>query len=91
MHACIAAFSSGVPVVPMAYSRKFNGLFGTLGYNEIADCKKNSMDQVLAKIMSGFLDKAQLRTLITTALSAVEERLSRYEKTIDDALTKVKK
>jgi hypothetical protein len=41
--------------------------------------------------MSGFLDKAQLRTLITTALSAVEERLSRYEKTIDDALTKVKK
>lgn len=26
MHACIAAFSAGVPVVPMAYSRKFAGL-----------------------------------------------------------------
>ena len=25
MHACIAAFSSGVPVIPMAYSRKFAG------------------------------------------------------------------
>ena len=29
-----------VPVIPMAYSRKFNGLFGTLGYTAIADCKK---------------------------------------------------
>jgi colanic acid/amylovoran biosynthesis protein len=33
MHACIAAFSSGVPVLPVAYSRKFSGLFGELlGY-----------------------------------------------------------
>lgn len=32
MHACIAAFSAGVPVVPIAYSRKFSGLFGMLGY-----------------------------------------------------------
>src|SRR3546814_2882687 len=33
MHACIAAFSSGTPVMPVAYSRKFSGLFGTLGYD----------------------------------------------------------
>ncbi len=36
MHACIAAFSSGVPVLPMSYSRKFEGLFNsTLGYEHI--------------------------------------------------------
>lgn len=40
MHSTIAAFSSGVPVVPMAYSRKFNGLFGdTLNYPCVADMK----------------------------------------------------
>jgi polysaccharide pyruvyl transferase WcaK-like protein len=27
MHCCIAAYSSGVPVFPLAYSRKFRGLF----------------------------------------------------------------
>ncbi len=27
MHCCIAAYSSGVPVYPLAYSRKFKGLF----------------------------------------------------------------
>jgi colanic acid/amylovoran biosynthesis protein len=50
MHACIAALSSGVPVVPMAYSRKFNGLFGSLGYPHLADCKQDSEDAVVSKI-----------------------------------------
>jgi polysaccharide pyruvyl transferase WcaK-like protein len=27
MHCCIAAYSSGVPIFPLAYSRKFKGLF----------------------------------------------------------------
>lgn len=27
MHCCIAAYSSGVPIYPLAYSRKFRGLF----------------------------------------------------------------
>lgn len=32
MHATIAALSCGVPVIPISYSRKFEGLFNTLGY-----------------------------------------------------------
>ena len=45
MHACIAAFSSGVPVVPMAYSRKFEGLFGSLGYDRTVDCTADSAER----------------------------------------------
>jgi polysaccharide pyruvyl transferase WcaK-like protein len=82
MHACIAAFSSGVPVVPMAYSRKFNGLFGTLGYNEIADCKKDNDDEVLKKIMAGFNNRDELHKKIKLSLTQVNERLSRYETNI---------
>lgn len=38
MHACIAAFSSNTPVIPIAYSRKFSGLFvKTLNYPYILD------------------------------------------------------
>ena len=33
MHATIAAFSSGVPVIPIAYSRKFKGLFENCNYD----------------------------------------------------------
>ena len=32
MHATIAAMSSGVPVIPVSYSRKFEGLYSTLDY-----------------------------------------------------------
>jgi polysaccharide pyruvyl transferase WcaK-like protein len=32
MHATIAAISCGVPTVPIAYSRKFSGVFDSLGY-----------------------------------------------------------
>lgn len=83
MHACIAALSSGVPVVPMAYSRKFNGLFGTLGYPRIADCKQDSQDTVVSKVLQGFEERALLKQEVAIALSSVQERLTRYE----DAIT----
>lgn len=47
MHATIAALSSGVPVVPVAYSRKFIGLFGSLGYNVIIDLRTMDTEDAL--------------------------------------------
>jgi colanic acid/amylovoran biosynthesis protein len=37
MHATIASFSSGIATVPAAYSRKFIGFFGNLGYDHVVD------------------------------------------------------
>lgn len=45
MHATIAGFSSGIPVIPIAYSRKFEGLYSTLKYNFNVDCNKLSIDK----------------------------------------------
>lgn len=51
MHSTIAAFSTGVPVVPMAYSRKFNGLFmDTLSYAHMVDMKATTIDAALELI-----------------------------------------
>lgn len=62
MHSTIAAFSSGVPVVPMAYSRKFNGLFiSTLSYNHFVDLKTDTNDTVLAKIKEAFENRNSLK------------------------------
>jgi hypothetical protein len=54
MHACIAALSSGVPVLPIAYSRKFRGVFGSLGYPIIADCRSEAAEQIVAKAIETF-------------------------------------
>ena len=76
MHSTIAAFSSGVPVVPMAYSRKFNGLFiDTLGYDHMVDLKVDTDEDILNKIKVLYSEKESLKDEISTANSGiVEER-----------------
>ena len=61
MHACIAAISSGVPVYPQAYSRKFNGLFrDTLGYDALGDLKNCQTEEVLAGMCKAFEQREAL-------------------------------
>ncbi|MEX0338901.1 MAG: polysaccharide pyruvyl transferase family protein, partial [Arenibacterium sp.] len=78
MHAAIAAFSSGVPVIPMAYSRKFIGVFGTLGYDHVADCKADTADDIMARITAGFENRAALRSEVLEAMKGVNDRLDAY-------------
>lgn len=86
MHACIAAFSSGVPVVPMAYSRKFIGLFGTLGYDEVADCTKDSTEAVVGRITRAFEIRESLAQRIAAANAMAAERLDRYVSKVAECL-----
>ena len=78
MHATIAAFSSGVPVVPMAYSRKFIGVFGTLGYKHVADCKADTAEEIMARITHGFENRDQLAADVATGMEQVNSRLDAY-------------
>lgn len=74
MHATIGAFSSNVPVVPMAYSRKFNGLFfDTLHYYHMVDLKKDTKEQILENVSNSFNNRALLKTEIVHAMNTVVE------------------
>jgi len=79
MHATIAAFSSGVPVVPMAYSRKFTGLFRTLGYDHVADMKAETAEAVLERIRAGFAGRDALKADVAAAMVGVDARLDAYQ------------
>jgi polysaccharide pyruvyl transferase WcaK-like protein len=79
MHSCIAAFSSGVPVIPMAYSRKFAGLFGSLGYDQTVDCTAESADAILDRIMAAYAGRDALAQDVGRALALGREKLARYE------------
>ena len=78
MHACIAAFSSGVPVVPMAYSRKFIGLFGSLGYNQVADCASSTAVDISDMVVQGFLDREHLKQQVVAGNTLAQSRLETY-------------
>lgn len=75
MHSTIAAFSSGVPVVPMAYSRKFNGLFGdTLSYKYFVDLKASDSKTILEFIQECYKNRDNLMKAIQSQQRLIEER-----------------
>lgn len=56
MHATVDAFSSEVPVIPFAYSRKFEGLYNSIGYHYIIDGCKLKTDEAINKTIE-LIDK----------------------------------
>lgn len=81
MHACIAAYSSGVPVVPMAYSRKFNGLFTSLGYGHVLDCLKADTQTGFDLLVKGWLNRQALQEQVATGNALAQQKLVSY---VDD-------
>jgi polysaccharide pyruvyl transferase WcaK-like protein len=86
MHACIAAFSSGVPVVPMAYSRKFAGVFGALDYPHTVDCTNETAEVIESRILQAFEDRASLRKSLSAAMTRGLDRLGTYEAELERLL-----
>lgn len=85
MHACIAAYSAGVPVVPIAYSRKFSGLFvGVLNYPHQIPVKGMSTDEALAYLLRCLDDRAALRRSIIEGKTVVESALGAYDVVLRD-------
>lgn len=62
MHATIAAFSSNTPVVPMSYSRKFEGLFcDTLNYRHVTDMRNSDTTESFNYIIDMYHNRAKLK------------------------------
>ena len=89
MHACIAAFSSGVPVIPMAYSRKFAGLFGTIGYTRTVDCTTQSATAIQDAVVQGYADREKLRREANEAFALGREKLQDYENALHDLIVDI--
>lgn len=72
MHATIAAVSSGVATIPLAYSRKFSGVFGTIDYPYTLDLYGET-DQV--SIERAFFDQfdQNLELLKSDAIEATKK------------------
>lgn len=86
MHATVAAISSGTAVVPLGYSRKFNGLFGSLGYRWNADLTSDSNDAVLAKVDAALADVPTVRAEAVAANAEAQRRLGNYRDFLDQTM-----
>lgn len=76
MHATIAAFSSGVPVIPFSYSRKFEGLFDSLEYPFLIHGKEDTTSYALEKTLDYINNKEQLKHQIERSATIVKKYMS---------------
>lgn len=59
MHATIAAFTCGVATIPLAYSKKFAGVYSAIGYNKVIDLMSHDTDYSIfmtEKYINNFLE-----------------------------------
>jgi len=73
MHACIAAYSSGVPAFPLGYSRKFTGLFAEkLGYGRGADLVEHGLGDVRLRLDACLAELPAIRAEFGERLRQIE-------------------
>ncbi len=78
MHATIAAYAAGVPVIPISYSRKFEGLYGGLNYPWLVPSKGMDNNQALAFIRDAFARRAEVAAAIALGTPVYEAGLETY-------------
>jgi polysaccharide pyruvyl transferase WcaK-like protein len=90
MHSCIAAYSSSVPVMPMAYSRKFSGLFlSSLNYPILVDLRQDDQDQACRKIVDGFERRMALRQAILDQKNLIEDNIAAFRRELANLIREV--
>ena len=72
MHATIAAFSSGVPTIPIAYSRKFDTMFKVVGYKRTIDITILNTEKALKTTISYIEQREDMKKEVQDSLCLKE-------------------
>jgi colanic acid/amylovoran biosynthesis protein len=76
MHACIAAISQNIPTMGLAYSKKFEGVFESIGLGDcVADTRNCDEEEVLEKLESVFKRRNQIRNQLEHVIPQVKENI----------------
>lgn len=76
MHSCIAALSQGVPTVGLAYSRKFHGVFQSIGLEQfVIDMRQKESDEILKTILDTFNHRDSTIENLKTTVPKVKQKI----------------
>lgn len=88
MHATIAAMSSGVPVIPVSYSRKFEGLYSTLNYKYCVSLESMETEECLNRTIEYLKSVDILKHDQKKALVTVDNKLNEMKEALSNCLSK---
>jgi len=76
MHACIAALSQGIPTIGVAYSKKFLGVFASVGAGDmVIDARKMNLDETVDEIIKIYNMRNQLSADTQNKMVNVQKRV----------------
>jgi len=77
MHACIAALSQAIPTVGVAYSKKFRGVFESMGVEEMSiDARESDIGVAIDRILDSFKRSAEIRFTLNNNLNTVLSQIN---------------
>jgi len=77
MHACIAALSQGIPTIGIAYSKKFLGVFNSIGTgNTVADARESDEITVINKVLQCFEKRNEISVGAMVNVSSAQARIN---------------
>ena len=91
MHATIAALSSLTPVIPVAYSRKFTGLFQTLDYDHVVNLNRVDLIDAMNDTISAIDHLDELRKDVVAANRNAHELNGVYRKYLAELIRRYEK
>jgi polysaccharide pyruvyl transferase WcaK-like protein len=76
MHACIAAISQFVPAVGIAYSRKFIGVFESVGIGQaVADLRTQNNQELLTHIKQTFTQRQTVVEKLKVTVPTIQQQV----------------
>ncbi|MCJ7773177.1 MAG: polysaccharide pyruvyl transferase family protein [Desulfobacterales bacterium] len=76
MHSCIAALSQSIPAVGIAYSKKFHGVFESVGLgNCVANACQCNKDELLSIVEAAFEMRDQIRVHLNKIIPEVNKNI----------------
>lgn len=85
MHACIAALSQGIPTVGVAYSRKFLGVFSSVGAGDwVVDGREVGEEEAVRRVVELFQQRQALAPMLREKVASAQQVL---RKTFEALLT----
>lgn len=79
MHSTIAALTAGVATIPVAYSRKFAGFYGNLGYDFVVDLLQIPTAEAVTATLGWVADRKNLSLSAVAATRRAQTQIEVFE------------
>lgn len=82
MHSCIAAISQCVPAIGLAYSKKFKGVFETVGMERfVADLRQLEEDEILGIVANAFRQRKETSDYLGRIVPEIKKKVLQIDLT----------